>query len=80
MKTIYRYDHKITFGFGSSSGNPEYKGMQTCDIKLWVKFDNLEWFKPYGRFKQEQILTMIDICDNEYQLISLFKLLSANIK
>lgn len=73
---IEKYGHKIYFDYGSSTGHPEYKGMQTCDIKLWVKIDDNKWFRPYGSFDISQIQKMIDICRNEFQLVSLMELLS----
>lgn len=74
---LEKFNHKIYFGFGSSTGDPEYYGMQTADIQEWWKLDNLDWFKPYGDFRKRQILDIINICKNEFQLISLFELLSS---
>lgn len=63
---------------GSSSHSPDNtSGMSTCDIVTWVKWKNFDWFRPYGDFRQAQMLKMIDICDNDYQIESLFELLSA---
>lgn len=76
-KIIQKYDSKIEFGYGSTTGHPDFKGMQTCDIKLWVRLGNYEWFKPYGNFNESQIVQMIDLCHNNYQVVSLMELLSA---
>ena len=71
----------IKFSHGSSSRSPDEKGkggVVTSDITLWVKFCNHDWFKPYGGFYQDQIQSMIDICHNDLQIVSLMELLSAN--
>ncbi len=72
-----KFGHKIYFGYGSSTGYPGYHGMQTSDVQDWWKLDDFYWFRPYGDFRRRQILDMIDICRSEFQLISLFELLSA---
>jgi len=74
---LTKFGQKIEWTFGSSSHKPDEKvQMQTSDIVLWLKFQN-NWFRPYGGFGIEQILKMIDICKDTYQLISLLELLSA---
>lgn len=75
MYEVERFGHKIRMSFGSSTGNPDYKGMQTSDIREWIKFGD-EWFIPYGNFSWRQIQLMIDICKAEYQLICLMNMLS----
>jgi len=77
IETIEKYGHKIIFGTGTNSHNPDYRGIRLSEIKLWVKLDGTEWFKPYGNFGILQIGKMIDICQNEYQLVCLMELLSA---
>ena len=72
---IEKFGHKIEFGFGSSSGPPGFKGMQTSDVVLWLKLDNYDWIRPYGRFSQMQLVPMFDICKNEYQLVCLVEML-----
>jgi hypothetical protein len=32
---------------------------------------------PYGRFNKSQILSMVDLCENDDQIVSLMELLSA---
>jgi hypothetical protein len=67
----------LLFYNGSGSHNPEQKvQMQTSDIVLWVKFLD-KWFRPYGQFTEQQIMDMINLCRNDQQIESLFRLLSA---
>ena len=64
--------------FGSSSHNPEKEGgMSTCDIKLWVKFLDSEWFIPYTYRSKSQIISAIEICSNDNEIVALMELLSA---
>lgn len=65
-------------GYGSSTGHPEYKGMQSADGgKVWCKWKNFDWFRPYSNWNKEQIISMIKICTNDAQVEALFELLSA---
>jgi hypothetical protein len=77
MREVEKFGYKIKCGLGSSTGDPDFKGMQTADIKEWIWFSD-KWFKCYGGFRWRQIQLMIDICTSEGQLIALMELLAAD--
>lgn len=35
----------IEVAIGSSTGHPDYKGIQTCDIKTWIRVNNGDWYR-----------------------------------
>ena len=64
--------------FASSSHHPDKKGgMSTCDMKLWCKFLDNDWFAPYSFGSKAHILSFIEICNNDNEIVSLMELLSA---
>ncbi len=68
----------IEFKLGSSSHRPNVKvSIETCDIVLWCRFLDGNWFRPYGGFSQTQIMDMINIMATDLQVVSLMELLSA---
>lgn len=70
-------DLPLKMEFGSSSHHPERRGgITTCDLVLWCKFLDWDWFRPVGHFNQSQIGKMVDICENDDQVYRLMKMLS----
>lgn len=72
-----KFGHKIEFGLGSSTGHPEFRGMQTADMKLWFRLDDGEWIRAIESsiIKNKRFL---DLCDNEDELFLFFNELSDN--
>lgn len=67
----------IQFTLGSSSHTPEQKvQIETSDLVLWCKFLDV-WFRPYGGFSYEQIMKMVEVCENDLQVESLMEMLSS---
>jgi len=75
MNEVEKFGHKIKMSFGSSTGEPGFKGMQTSDIREWISFCD-KWFIPHANFRWKQIKLMVDICLSEHQLFSLMNMLS----
>lgn len=75
MNEIERFGHKIKMNFGSSTGEPGFKGMQTSDIREWIWFCD-KWFIAKADFRWRQIRLMIEICSSEHQLFVLMNMLS----
>lgn len=75
-QTIETHGHKIEIKV-SGVLPPDSKSNMNTGCKTWYKYDNYKWFQPYGNFNQRQVIKMIGICENEYQLNSLMELLSA---
>lgn len=69
----------LWIGWGSSSHHPERKGgVTTCDMKMWCKFADNDWFVPYGDFDQDQIEDMVlNICKNDQQVECLMAMLAS---
>lgn len=72
---IEKFGHRIEFGMGSSTGHPGFKGMQTSDIREWIKIDDGEWFKPDRSFRFYKIREVIDLLDSEDELVKFLKTL-----
>ncbi len=76
-KELHSFGHVLYLQSGGSLP-PDHKcNMNTSVMQTWFKLDNYEWFRPYGGFGQFQVLTMLDVCNSEYQFVSLIQLLSA---
>jgi len=66
---INKFRHTIEVGLGSSTGHPEYKGVQTSDIREWIKIDDGGWTRLQHLLSERKILSMIELCDDEVKLI-----------
>ena len=79
MDIVNKLNHTITFEYSNSSGNPDCIGQKISNLRLWMKLDNLEWFKPISNFHKSQIVDMITICRTEAQLLALLDGLKSDI-
>lgn len=76
-----REELPLEMKLGSSTHNPDRKGgITTCDIALWIRFADSDWFRPYGRMPMEVIEKFVEACLNDVQIISLMEMLSAKVE
>lgn len=72
------FGHILEIDMGSSSGHPRYKGMQTCDIKLWFKLDEQDW-KRCDMQSQMKIQKQLLSCENEEEFLILIDYLEEKL-
>lgn len=72
MKELKKFGYTIEFGFGSSVGHPDYKGIQTSDIQLWFKVNKSKWIKA-NEYSMIKLVTLIEACKDKKQLKIILK-------
>jgi hypothetical protein len=63
MMQLEVLNNKIELGMGSSTGDPDFKGIQTDDIREWVRINDGKWCLikySFGFLEELQFIRNVD--------------------